>query len=120
MLLFTYGNMVRDPAGHIRRLADFAAIPLDEELLALALERSSLAYMLAHKDRFDDAMMRACSEQLAGIPPGSDSAKVRKGGIGGHKDELSPQLSQRMDEMWAEQIAGPLGFADFAALEAAL
>jgi hypothetical protein len=112
--------MLRDPAGHIRRIARFAGIPLDDELLEMTVERSSLGFILAHKDRFDDALMRGLSERLCGLPPGSDSAKVRKGGVGSHEAELPVALSDRMDAIWAEEIAGPLGFADFAMLEAAL
>src|SRR5580658_1008542 len=58
VLTFSYEQMTDQPEASIRRLAAFCGLPLDEALLALTLERSSLAYMLAHKDRFDDAMMR--------------------------------------------------------------
>ncbi|MCL6729059.1 sulfotransferase domain-containing protein [Sphingomonas hankyongi] len=121
VLLFTYANMVRDPAGHLRRLAAFAGIPLDDALLELALERTSRVYMLANKDRFDDAMMRELSETKGGLPPGSDSAKVRAGSeAGNHRDELPHALAERIDDLWAEKVAAPLGFANFAALEAEL
>jgi len=66
--------------------------------------------MLAHKDRFDDAMMRHFSETVAGMPPASDSAKVRHG----IEEALPPAIFERMNAIWAEQITGPLGFADFA------
>jgi Sulfotransferase domain len=119
VLVFTYEAMVADPAGHIRRLAAFCDLPLDDDLLALTLERSSIGYMLAHKDRFDDAMMRAASEARCNLPPGSDSAKVRKGGVGGHKAELPASLAAALDAKWAELAAPATGFADYAALEAA-
>lgn len=119
VLLLSYRHVLRDPAGHIRRLADFAGIPLDEELLELTLEHTSRAYMLAHKDRFDDALMRGLSEKLGGLPGGSDSAKVRAS-TPSHGDELPPALSERMDEIWAERIAPELGFTSFAELEAEL
>ncbi len=119
VLVFTYEAMVADPAGHIRRLAAFCDLPLDDDLVALTLERSSIGYMLAHKDRFDDAMMREVSEARCNLPPGSDSAKVRKGGVGGHKAELPPSLAATLDAKWAELAAPATGFADYAALEAA-
>ena len=117
VLLLAYGNMVRDPAAHIRRLAEFAGIPLDDALLDLTLERTSRAWMLAHKDRFDDALMRELSETRGGIPSGSDSAKVRPET---HRDELPPAIAARIDDIWAERIAPVLGFRTFAELEAAL
>jgi hypothetical protein len=119
ILLLSYRHILRDPAGHIRRLAEFASFPLDKELLDLALEHSSRAYMLANKDRFDDALMRGLSEDLGGLPPGSDSAKVRAS-TPTHSDELPSALLARMDEIWAEKITPELGFESFAELEATL
>jgi hypothetical protein len=119
VLVFTYEAMTADPAGHIRRLAAFCGLPLDEALLALTLERTSLAYMLAHKDKFDDFLMREVSETRCNLPPGSDSAKVRKGGVGGHRTELPASVGALLDAKWAELAAPATGFADYAALEAA-
>ncbi len=119
VLVFTYEAMTADPAGHIRRLAAFCGIPLDEALLALTLERSSIAYMLAHKDKFDDRLMREVSETRCNLPPGSDSAKVRKGGVGGHKTELPASVAAASDAKWTERVTPATGFADYAALEAA-
>ena len=120
VLLFSYRKMVRDPAAHIRRLADFAGIPLDQELLDLTVERTSRDYMLAHKYRFDDRMMRDLSETIGGLPPGSDSAKVRPGRSSGQADELPREIAERMDAIWAEKVAPVSGFANFAELEATL
>lgn len=118
VLLLTYEHMIDAPEAHIRMLADFCGIALDDDLLALTLERSSLAYMLDHKDRFADPMMRALSEERCGFAPGSDSAKVRKGGVGGHKKELPPAISEQIDAAWAEYVEPGTGFADYAALDA--
>lgn len=120
VLIFTYEQMVADPAASIRRLAAFCDIPLDDDLLALTLEQSSIDFMLRHKDRYDDAMMRALSEDRCGLPPGSDSAKVRKGGVGGHVKELPPEVAAALDARWAATVLPATGFADYAALEAAL
>ncbi|MBP7650308.1 MAG: sulfotransferase domain-containing protein [Phenylobacterium sp.] len=119
VLILSYEHMTADPEGTIRKVAAFCGIPLDDALLALTLERSSLAYMLAHKDRFDDAMMRRASEVRCNLPPGGDSAKVRKGGASG-RQELSAELVAEIDAKWAELTAPAGGFPDYAALEAAL
>ena len=120
VLVFSYEGMTADPEGHIRRLAAFCGLPLSHERLALTLERSSLAYMLQHKDKFDDAMMRQVSEARCALPPGSDSAKVRKGGVGGHRAELPATVGAALDAKWAEFVAPATGYADYAALEAAV
>jgi hypothetical protein len=118
VLVLSYEGMTADPEATIRRVAAFCGLPLDDGLLALTLERSSFDFMLEHKDRFDDAMMRAASEVRCNLPPGSDSAKVRKGGSGGHRAELSPEIAAAIDAKWAETVAPATGFADYAALEA--
>jgi hypothetical protein len=79
VLFLAYELMLKDSAASIRRIASFIGVPLDDELLALTLEHSTIEFMLAHKNRFDDAMMRELSERGGLLPPGSDSAKVREG-----------------------------------------
>jgi len=120
VLLFSYEHMSAEPARHIRRLAAFCGIALDDELLALTLERSSIDYMLRHKDRFDDLMMRQASEARCNLPPGSDAAKVRTGRVGGYRDELPADAAALLDARWTEVITPRLGFPDYAALEAEL
>jgi hypothetical protein len=118
VLLISYEHMREAPAAHIRRIAAFCGIQLDEALLALTLERSSLAFMLRHKDRFDDRLMRELSERRCNLPPGSDSAKVRQGGA--HRDELPAETGEALDAMWTKLVAPSLGYPDYATLEADL
>jgi hypothetical protein len=120
VLLFSYEHMCEDPKGHVKGLAEFCGIPLDEELLRLTLENTSMPFMLAHKDKFDDLMMRQKSEELCNLPPGSDSSKVRQGGAGGHRAALSPQVAALLDETWTTAATPATGFATYAELEAAL
>lgn len=120
VLLLSYEHMTTDAPAAIRRLAAFCGLPLDGALLALAVERCSLAYMLRHKDRFDDLLYRTRSEAVCELPPGSSSAKVRTGVIGGHRTELPPAVAARIDAVWKERVEPAIGFADYAALEASL
>jgi len=120
VLYMSYEAMNRDLASTVRRVAAFVGIPLDDELFRIVMRQSSLEFMLAHKDRFDDAMMRERSERLIGIPPGSDSSKVRKGAVGEHKVELPRNIADEMDAIWRREIEATLGFASYAQLTAAL
>jgi hypothetical protein len=120
VLLFSYEQMTDEPEATIRRLAAFSGIPLDDELLDLTLERSSLAFMLKYKDRFDDAMMRILSEERGGLPPGSDSSKVRAGKVGGHRAELPAETIADIDARWTRDVAPATGFATYAEFEAAV
>ena len=118
VLILSYEHMLAQPEAAIRKVAAFSGIALDNDLLALTLEQSSFGFMAAHKDRFDEAMTRAVSEARANLPPGSDASKVRKGGSGGHKAELPPEIAQALDEMWREVVTPATGFSDYTALEA--
>lgn len=120
VLLLSYEGMGADPEGTVRRVADFIGVALDDDLLALTLERSSLGFMLAHKEKFSDPMMRAASEVRCGLPPGGDSAKVRAGGSGSGAKELPAEVVAELDARWREIVTPATGFADYAALEAAL
>ena len=120
VLLLSYEHMSADPATHIHRVAEFCGIPLDDSLLELTLERTSLTFMLAHKHLFDDRMMRDMTERRLGLPPGGDSAKVRMGRVGSHEREMPPEAIAMLDAAWSEAITPELGFRNYAELNEAL
>lgn len=120
VLLLTYERMSADPVTHIRRVAGFCGIPLDDALLKLTLERTSLAFMLAHKQLFDDRMMREMAERRIGLPPDSDSAKVRVGRVGSHEREMPPEAVDMLDAAWNETVTPKIGFRNYAELDEAL
>ena len=120
VLLMTYEQMSADPRRTIRRVAAFCDIALDDELLALTLERSSLPWMLQHKSKFADPMMHAAAVRLCGLPDQIGAGKVRRGQVGGHVDDMSPALSARVDQRWHEIVTPVLGFDNYAELAAAL
>jgi len=117
VLLLSFEHMVDDPELNARRVAEFCGIRLDDELLALTIEHTSRQFMLHHKDRFDDAMLRELSETKGGLPPGSDSAKVRPGGVEKRSLELPRAIGQEFDDIWRTNVTPKIGFTDFEALE---
>ena len=120
VLLLAYEAMKADLPETIRTIAHFIGIDLDDELFELVIRQSSLEFMLAHKDRFDDFLIREHSERVAGLPPGSDSAKVRKGEVGAHRYELPDHIGAELDQIWHEEIEAKYGFASYQALRDAL
>jgi hypothetical protein len=120
VLLLTYERMSAEPERTIRALAQFAGIALDDALLSLTREHSSFAFMRAHKAPFEDKLMRELSERLAGLPPGSDSSKVREGRVGSHARELPPEVAAAIDKVWTELVTPATGFADYASLAHAM
>jgi hypothetical protein len=120
VLLLCYEGMRADRAGTVRRIAAFIGVALDDALLDLTLERSSMEYMLAHRHRYDDRLMRELSERRIGLPEGSDSAKVRRGETGAHKRELTPAIEGELARSWAEEITARCGLADYEAFRMAM
>lgn len=120
VLILSYDHMVADKALAIRRVAAFCDLPLDEALLERTLEHTSREFMLTHKDRFDDAMMRALSEARGGLPPGSDSAKVRAVGGEQRRAELSREQLEEFDAVWQSDVAAHIAMPDFSTVESAL
>ncbi|MEZ5559692.1 MAG: sulfotransferase domain-containing protein [Pseudomonadales bacterium] len=120
VLLLAYEHMKTDLPGTVRRVADFIGVVLDDELLATTLEQASLASMQAHKHKYDDLMMRELSERVSGLPPGSESSKVRKGEVGSHARELPGDVVRELDAIWTEAVTPETGFASYAALLDAL
>ena len=120
VLLLSYERMTADPEGTIRRIAAFSGIALDDRLLDITLGNSSLAFMLKHRHKFDDLLMRELSERVANLPPGSESAKVRDGKVGSHRAVLGQDIIDAMQQVWHEQIEATLGYPGYPDLAAAL
>ncbi|MFN0094843.1 MAG: sulfotransferase domain-containing protein [Dehalococcoidia bacterium] len=119
VMLLTYEGMKADLPGVVRRIAAFIGVALDPELEALTLEHASLGFMTTYKDRFDDSLMRERSERVCGLPPGSDSAKVREGKVGS-REVLSSYVRAALEQTWQEAVTSTTGFADYAAFEKAV
>ena len=113
ILLLCYEDMLGDLPDCVTAIAAFAGIELDDELLDLVVRQSTIDFMLAHKSKFDEPLMRALSERVAGIPPGSDASKVRIGKVGTHRSELPGEISDEMDEVWQAQVTPKLGFPSY-------
>lgn len=119
VLFLAYEKMLKDARGTIDRIAQFIGVPLDDELMDITLEHSSLPFMLEHKDRFDDAMMRKLSEDVAGLPAGGDSSKVREGKAGSG-EAFSSETQRQFAQKWQDEITSTLGFETYQDLIAAL
>ena len=112
VLLVAYEKMKDDPRQHVKQVAEFIGIEPEESLIELALHNSSRQFMLNHADRFDDLLMRTLSETRLGLPPGSDSAKVKTVST---RLSLSESTVQRLHERWVQTIGSTFDLADYEA-----
>lgn len=115
-LLMNYRWVVKNRAHAIARMAAFIGVELGPEQAALVLERTSRDFMVAHMDRFDDAMVCQVLEEKCGIAADADSTKVQA--TGSSREALPATLAERIDALWAERIEPVTGHADFASLAA--
>lgn len=97
--LIRYEDMVANPAGELQRLYQLLGVTLSEEILALAVERSSLERM-----RESEALM------AAGHPALKNVEFVRRGGVGGAREALAPQIRRRIEEQ-AGSVMTRLGYS---------
>ncbi len=116
VLMLAYEHMKADLSGTIDRIAAFIGITLDAELRRIVMEQASLQSMLTHKSKYDDLLMRERSEKVCDLPPGSDSAKVRKGEVGAHAAELPAVIIAELDDIWRTDAAPHVGADSYAAL----
>lgn len=88
VLFLTFGQVVRDREGTVRRIADFCGLPLNEEELPRILERSSLDFMKRHSEKFDPRL-----RTLSG--PGAEF--IRQGKDSGWKQDLTAADLSRIE-----------------------
>lgn len=112
--MFAYEHMKQDLDGTIRLVADFCGLALDDQLMDITRQHASLEFMQQHKDRFDDGLLRAKTEESV-LPPGSDSAKVRSGNVG-ERSHLGDEVVAEISQQWRDRVEPVLGYADYQAL----
>jgi len=120
VLLLCYEEMRQDLPGTVQTIAHFLGMEIDEALLALVVKHASLDFMLAHKEQFDDRLMREFNVKIGQLPPGGDAIRVRKGRVGDHRLELPADISAEMDAIWQEEITAKWGLASYQDLRAAI
>ncbi len=68
----------------------------------------------------DDKLMRESSIAVAGLSGDIDSSKVRSGQVGESRQQLSTDVAEELDAIWADKITSEFGFADYGSMIATL
>ncbi len=116
VLLLCFEDMKDDLPTAVKRIADFVGIALNDQLLELILENSSLDFMRANKNKFDEKVTCEFNEKIGFIPLGGESSKVKSGRVGDHKKGLPEEVSKEMDLAWEKEIDGKLGVSSYQAM----
>ena len=120
ILFLCYEDMKADLGGTIQRINNFLEIPLDTELYDIVLRQSTLEFMKANKRHFDEHLTQAARNTVCGLPPGGDSSKVRKGQVGEHQHELSPEILRELDAIWQATLGAKYGYRSYQDLRQAI
>ena len=106
-LLVRYEDMHRDPAGELRRVLEaIGGRDVQEDLLREAVEYSRFENMrkLEEQDAFGDRTLRPT------VAGDERSYKTRKGRVGDHAREATPEDRAWMDAILAAELPPELGY----------
>lgn len=115
VLVLGYELMKQDFPATLERIADFVGCKLDDELRDIVLRQSSIEFMREHERQFDDHLFSDARNEACGLPPGTGS-KVRKGAVGDHNAELTPEAAAMIDEAWRREITPATGLESYSDL----
>jgi hypothetical protein len=106
-LLLRYEDMQADPAGQLRRVLDFIGL----SRITDAEVKEAVEYASFHNMRKIEAGEEVKSFKLkAGDVNDPNSYKVRRGKVGGYRDELSPAQIEQLDAKMAAALPAFYGY----------
>ncbi|MEH6636546.1 MAG: sulfotransferase domain-containing protein [Halioglobus sp.] len=113
VLLLCYEHLKVDFDNQLPRIASFLDVHMDDELLSIVKEQSSLPFMRLHNKQFDDHLTRDKRNQAMGLPLFSNTSKVGQGASGAHRDYFSTELEQLMAERWRQEVTPRLDWKNY-------
>jgi hypothetical protein len=118
-LMLAYEELRADLQAMVHQVGDFIGVH-DAAGRARAVELAGFACMSAHREKFDDHVLRSLRDPVCGVPAGGSSNKVDRGPDGGTRLGLSDSARALLTARWQRDITAELGFDDYDALLAAL
>jgi len=113
VLAMCFEDMKQDLAGTIERVAGFIGIPLDKELMDIAVKQSEIKFMQEHKDQFEDHLVRKARSGPMKLPLDGKLNKVRNGQVGDANNALSDETKQELDKIWREDVTPTTGLNSY-------
>jgi hypothetical protein len=107
-------------AGTIERVAAFIHVPLDEEGKEIVLRQSDIKFMQAHKEQFEDHIIRKARSQAMRLPLDGQLNKVRTGQVGESKERVPDEIRKELDAVWQEVVTPKTGLHSYEELRTEL
>ncbi|GJN04429.1 hypothetical protein PR202_ga21977 [Eleusine coracana subsp. coracana] len=103
VLFLRYEEMLLDPAGNVRRLAEFLGHPFSREEEAAGTVDAVVDLCSIHSLKKATANVGGATTTELGVRHGSF---FRKGKAGGWRDHLTPEMAARLDAVVAQALHG--------------
>jgi hypothetical protein len=116
VLLLSYEDMKADLPQAVHTIAHFTGCEPDPQGMELVILQSSLPFMLAHEDQFDDHLVRNRRDPVCGLPLDGNSAKVTNASLTPSRLQLPPAIVEEFDIIWQEEIEAKFGLASYQSL----
>uniref|UniRef100_A0A0D9X9Q1 Sulfotransferase n=1 Tax=Leersia perrieri TaxID=77586 RepID=A0A0D9X9Q1_9ORYZ len=105
VLFLKYDDMMADPVGHVKKLAEFLRVPFtDEEIGAGVVEE---VVRLCSFEKLSRLPMNSSgvADRIGGRPM-ENSAYFRKGEVGDWKNHLTEEMTNKLDAIIEEKLKG--------------
>lgn len=119
VLWLHYEDLQADLPAAVALIARFLQLGQDDpELQALAVQQAGIEAMKQHPTKYDEHMLKAARNKACGRPAGAgltrgSSGKVRLGGPGGNREQLSPELRAAILQRWTDVMLPATGYASY-------
>lgn len=113
VLSLCYENMKADLPRTIERVAEFIGIPLDDELKRIVLKQSDIKFMQAHKEQFEDHIIRRARSAAMRLPLDGRLNKVRNGQVGDSRQIVPDAIKKELDVVWQDEITAKIDLASY-------
>ena len=113
VLVFCYENMKADLGCTIERVANFIGIPLDDGLRQIVLRQSDILFMQAHRDQFEDHIIRKARSAAMRLRVDGQLNKVRNGQVGESRQIVPEEIRRELEHAWQKEITPKIGFNSY-------
>ncbi|HKY54045.1 MAG TPA: sulfotransferase domain-containing protein [Anaerolineales bacterium] len=113
VLPLCYENIKADLPRTIERVAAFIDILLDEELKEIVLRQSDIKFMQAHKEQFEDHIIRKARSAAMRLPLDGRLNKVRNGQVGESKEVVPEEIKKELEAVWREVVTPKTGLNSY-------
>jgi hypothetical protein len=116
VLFLCYENIIKDPSNLIKSVARFMELDLDDQLLGITLEHSSVDFMRKHASQFDDHPIKQARDSACGLPEGGESSKISFSENSQQKIVVSANVREKLSLAWQQLVTDKSGLENYQAL----